>query len=54
MRAVRVDDSINDYLLDIVDKWKLRARMRLIHYPDDFDVEGSVIAPLRQGTLLDV
>ncbi len=30
----------------------LRARMRLIHYPDDFDVEGSVIAPLRQGEAL--
>ncbi len=27
----------------------LRARMRLIHYPDDFDLEGSVIAPLRVG-----
>lgn len=27
----------------------LRARMRLIHYPDMFDVPGSVIEPLRQG-----
>jgi ribonuclease BN (tRNA processing enzyme) len=27
----------------------LRARMRLIHYPDEFDVEGCVIEPLRQG-----
>jgi ribonuclease BN (tRNA processing enzyme) len=27
----------------------LRARMRLIHYPDDFDVEHSAIGPLRQG-----
>ncbi len=27
----------------------LRERMRLVHYPDDFDVEGSVIEPLRQG-----
>ena len=27
----------------------LRARMRLIHYPDDFDQAGSVIEPLRQG-----
>lgn len=28
---------------------ELRARMRLIHYPDDFDTEASVIEPLRQG-----
>ncbi|SEL67749.1 Ribonuclease BN, tRNA processing enzyme [Stigmatella aurantiaca] len=28
---------------------ELRARMRLIHYPDDFDTEGSVIEPLAQG-----
>jgi ribonuclease BN (tRNA processing enzyme) len=27
----------------------LRARMRLIHYPDDFDHDASVIATLRQG-----
>jgi ribonuclease BN (tRNA processing enzyme) len=27
----------------------LRARMRLIHYPDDFDLSASVIEPLRQG-----
>ncbi|QSQ13925.1 MBL fold metallo-hydrolase [Myxococcus landrumensis] len=27
----------------------LRARMRLIHYPDDFDTEASVIEPLREG-----
>lgn len=27
----------------------LRARMRLVHYPDDFDTEASVIEPLRQG-----
>lgn len=27
----------------------LRARMRLIHYPDDFDLGASVIEPLRQG-----
>ena len=27
----------------------LRARMRLIHYPDDFDVAASVVEPLRQG-----
>jgi ribonuclease BN (tRNA processing enzyme) len=27
----------------------LRAKMRLIHYPDDFDHSSSVIEPLRQG-----
>ena len=27
----------------------LRARMRLIHYPDDFDTKVSVIEALRQG-----
>jgi len=27
----------------------LRARMRLIHYPDDFDLGQSVIEPLKQG-----
>jgi ribonuclease BN (tRNA processing enzyme) len=27
----------------------LRARMRLIHYPDDFDLAASVIEPLREG-----
>ena len=27
----------------------LRAKMRLNHYPDDFDHAGSVIEPLRQG-----
>lgn len=27
----------------------LRHKMRLIHYPDDFDVEGSAIECLRQG-----
>jgi ribonuclease BN (tRNA processing enzyme) len=32
----------------------LRAKMRLIHYPDDFDTAGSVIEPLRQGQLLAV
>lgn len=30
----------------------LRARMRLIHYPDGFDVEGSNIAALREGEVL--
>jgi ribonuclease BN (tRNA processing enzyme) len=28
---------------------ELRARMRLTHYPDDFDAASSVIEPLRQG-----
>ena len=32
----------------------LRARMRLIHYPDDFDPAASVIEPLRQGRCYDV
>lgn len=32
----------------------LRARMRLIHYPDTFDREGSVIEPLEQGRRYDV
>ncbi len=27
----------------------LRARMRLIHYPDDFDAKNSLIEPLQQG-----
>jgi ribonuclease BN (tRNA processing enzyme) len=27
----------------------LRARMRLVHYSDDFDLAASVIAPLEQG-----
>ncbi len=27
----------------------LRARMRLIHYSDDFDIASSVIEPIRQG-----
>jgi ribonuclease BN (tRNA processing enzyme) len=27
----------------------LRDRMRLIHYPDDFDLDASVIEPIRQG-----
>ena len=29
----------------------LRARLRLIHYPDDLDLAASVIEPLRQGKL---
>lgn len=28
---------------------ELRARMRLIHYPDDFDLQASNIEPLAQG-----
>ena len=32
----------------------IRARMRLIHYPDDFDREGSVIASLSQGERVEV
>jgi ribonuclease BN (tRNA processing enzyme) len=30
----------------------LRARMRLIHYTDGFDLAASVITPLRQGEVL--
>lgn len=32
----------------------LRARMRLIHYPDTFDCAASAIQPLRQGQLFAV
>ncbi len=32
----------------------LRARMRLIHYPDDFDLAASVIEPLHQGRVYNV
>ncbi len=32
----------------------LRERMRLIHYPDDFNVATSVIKPLRQGDFITV
>lgn len=32
----------------------LRRRMRLIHYPDDFDLAGSVIEPLVPGRSYDV
>ena len=28
---------------------ELRAKMRLIHYPDDFDLKNSQIEPLQQG-----
>lgn len=30
---------------------ELRARMRLIHYPDDLDLARAAAEPLRQGTL---
>ncbi len=33
---------------------ELRSRMRLIHYPDDFRLDESVIEPLRQGGLYEV
>jgi ribonuclease BN (tRNA processing enzyme) len=32
----------------------LRSKMRVTHYPDDFDVESSVIEPLREGRLYEV
>jgi len=32
----------------------LRAKMRLTHYPDDFDVNSSVIEPLRQGRIYEL
>lgn len=32
----------------------LRAKMRLNHYPDAFDLEESVIEPLRQGRLYEI
>ena len=32
----------------------LRSKMRLTHYPDDFDVDSSVIEPLRQGRIYEV
>lgn len=31
---------------------ELRARMRLIHYPDDFDIASSAIAALHEGEVL--
>jgi ribonuclease BN (tRNA processing enzyme) len=30
----------------------IRSKMRLTHYPDDFDLDSSVIEPLRQGSLI--
>lgn len=32
----------------------LRSKMRLTHYPDDFDRESSVIEPLREGQLYQI
>ncbi len=32
----------------------LRSKMRLTHYPDDFDVDSSIIEPLREGRLYEV
>jgi ribonuclease BN (tRNA processing enzyme) len=32
----------------------LRKKMRLIHYPDDFDLAQSAIEPLREGRIYDV
>jgi ribonuclease BN (tRNA processing enzyme) len=32
----------------------LRSRMRLTHYPDDFDLDSSIIQPLHQGRLYKV
>jgi ribonuclease BN (tRNA processing enzyme) len=32
----------------------LRSRMRLTHYPDDFDVHSSMIEPLRQGRIYEL
>jgi len=32
----------------------LRAKMRLIHYPDNFDLTGREIEPLHQGRIYDI
>jgi ribonuclease BN (tRNA processing enzyme) len=32
----------------------LKARMHLIHYPDEFDVDGSAIAALREGQVIEL
>jgi ribonuclease BN (tRNA processing enzyme) len=32
----------------------LRSKMRLTHYPDDFDLDSSVIEPLRQGQIYEL
>jgi ribonuclease BN (tRNA processing enzyme) len=31
-----------------------RSKMRLIHYPDDFDLASSIIEPLEEGKVYDV
>jgi ribonuclease BN (tRNA processing enzyme) len=31
---------------------KLRGKMRLIHYPDGFDIAASAVTPLREGEVL--
>lgn len=33
---------------------ELRAKMRLVHYPDEFDLAASVIEPLREGSIVHV
>ncbi len=33
---------------------EVRAKMRLIHYPDDFDLAASVIEPLHEGRIYQV
>jgi len=33
---------------------ELRAKMRLIHYPDAFDLQASVIEPLHEGRIYEV
>ncbi len=33
---------------------ELRQKMRLIHYPDDFDLDASIIEPLREGCCYEV
>jgi hypothetical protein len=33
---------------------ELRARMRLTHFPDDFDADSRVIEPLRQGVCYEI
>jgi ribonuclease BN (tRNA processing enzyme) len=32
----------------------LRSKMRLTHYPDDFELDSSVIEPLRQGRIYEL
>lgn len=33
---------------------RIRSRLRLLHYPDDFDIRSSAIPVLREGELIDV